>query len=120
MAALNAILSRLTAFDGVRAVVVTGREGLPIDAAPAALDDADALAAFGMDALSAAAALGAETRRASLIGAILEYGDALISVEPLGEYAATVARLDSAAALVPLRQALRQMRGELLAALDAM
>lgn len=118
--ALESILGRVTALPGVRALIVTGREGLPIAQTPAPVDDASELAAFGASALAAAEGLGAETRRTALVGVILEFGDALVSVDPLGEYAATVARLDSAAALVPLRQALRQLRGELLAALDAM
>jgi predicted regulator of Ras-like GTPase activity (Roadblock/LC7/MglB family) len=117
---LTSILGRLTALDGVRAVIVTGREGLVIAQTDLPLPDAEALAAYGAAALSAAEALGAETRRTALVGIIIEYGDALISVDALGEMAATVTRLDAAATLVPLRVTLRQVRGELLAALDSL
>ena len=117
---LTPILARLTAIEGIRAIVITGREGLVIAHTEQPLPDAEALAAYGASALSAADALGAETRRTPLVGIVIEFGDTLISIDPLGEMAATVARLDTAAVLVPLRVTLRQLRGELLAALDAM
>ncbi len=117
---LPSILNRLTALDGVKAVVITGREGLVVAQTDLPLPDAEALAAFGAAALAAAEALGAETRRAALVGLVIEYGDTLISIDPLGDLAATVTRLDAAATLVPLRVTLRQVRGDLLAALDAM
>lgn len=118
--AIDATLNRLTAIEGIRSIVVTGREGLVIAQTDQPLDEAEALAAFGASALSAAEALGAGTHRTALVGIVLEFGDALVSIDPLGEMAATVARLDTAAVLVPLRVTLRQLRGELLAALDAM
>jgi predicted regulator of Ras-like GTPase activity (Roadblock/LC7/MglB family) len=117
---LPTLLQRLTALDGVKAVVIAGRDGLVVAQSDLPLPDAEALAAFGAAALSAAEALGAEMRRAALTGLIIEYGDALISVDPLGDLAATVTRLEAAATLVPLRVTLRQVRGEMLAALDAM
>ena len=118
--ALKDILGRFVAIDGVRALVITGREGLVIGQTDLPLPDAESLAAYGAAALAAAEALGSETRRSALVGIVVEYGDALVSIDPLGELAATVARLDTAGALVPLRQNLRQWRGDLLAALDAM
>jgi predicted regulator of Ras-like GTPase activity (Roadblock/LC7/MglB family) len=117
---LPSILNRLTALDGVKAVVITGREGLVVAQTDLPLPDAEALAAYGAAALAAAEALGVETRRTALVGLVIEYGDILISIDPLGDLAATVTRLDAAATLVPLRVTLRQVRGELLAALDAM
>ena len=116
---LLTILDRLISIEGVRTIAIAGREGLIIERAPQGSADAEALAAFGASALSAAEGLGAETQRAALIGLVLEYQDALISVDPLGELALTVTRIEAAAALVPLRQTLRQLRGEMLAALDA-
>jgi predicted regulator of Ras-like GTPase activity (Roadblock/LC7/MglB family) len=118
--ALKDTLGRFVAIDGVRALVVAGRDGLVIGQTDLPLPDAEALAAYGAQALSAAEGLGSETRRTALVGIVAEYGDALVSIDPLGELAVTVARLDTAAALVPLRQNLRQWRGDLLAALDAM
>jgi predicted regulator of Ras-like GTPase activity (Roadblock/LC7/MglB family) len=117
---LTTLLGKLTAIEGIRAVVIAGRDGLSIAHSDQPIDEAEALAAFGAQAFSAADALGAETHRTGLVGLVLEYGDALVSVDPLGEMALTVTRLDTAAVLVPLRVTLRQMRGELLATLDAM
>jgi len=120
MSTLSAILDRLTGLDGVRVVILAGRDGLPIAQSPHTFDSAEPLAAFGANALSTAIGLGAATQRTALIGVVCEYQDALVSIDPLGEMATTVALIDAAAALVPLRQTLRQLRGELLAALDAM
>ncbi len=118
--ALGDMLGRLITIEGVRATVLAGREGLVIAQTDLPLPDAEALAAFGAGVLNAAEGLGAETRRGALIGTVIEYADTLVSVDPLGEMALTVTRLDAAAALVPLRLTLRQIRGELLAALDAL
>jgi predicted regulator of Ras-like GTPase activity (Roadblock/LC7/MglB family) len=117
---LPTILERLIGIEGVRTIVVAGREGFVIARAADTGDDDEAFAAFGASALSAAEALGAETQREALISVILEYNDTLLSIDPLGELALTVAQLDTAAVLVPFRLLLRQVRGELLAALDAM
>ncbi len=116
---LAPLLERVTAIGGVQAVVVAGRDGLAIAQSPETLSEADALAAFGASVLSAAEGLGAETHRGATIGVVLEYGDMLISVDPLGELALTVSCFDHAAVLVLLRLTLRQARNELLAALDA-
>ena len=51
---LNPILARLTAIEGIRAVVIAGREGLVIAHTEQPLPDAEALAAYGASALSAA------------------------------------------------------------------
>ena len=113
-----ALLERMTAIDGVRAIIIAGRDGFVIARVPESAADIDTLAAYGASALSAAEGIGAHTHRAALIGLVIEYSDALVALEPLGEYALIIARLDSAAALVPLRQALRSLRNELLAQLD--
>ncbi len=119
--ALASILERLTTIEGIALVAVAGRDGLIIDHAPRVTSvDVVALAAYGASALGAAESLGAEMRRGALTGIVFDFADALISVDPLGEAALTVAWLDAAAALVPLRQTLRQLRGELLATLDAL
>ncbi|HKD75143.1 MAG TPA: roadblock/LC7 domain-containing protein [Ktedonobacterales bacterium] len=116
---LATILQRVTAINGVQAVVLAGRDGLAIAQVPGTLGEADALAAFGASVLSAAEGLGAETNRGATIGVVLEYGDMLISVDPLGELALTVSCFDHAAVLVLLRLTLRQVRNELLAELDS-
>lgn len=118
--ALTGMLDYLVAIEGVRAVVLAGRDGLPIACAPRTAEDVDVLAALGTAALSAAAELGMETHRAPLIGVVLEYQDALICAEPLGDFAVAIARLDAPAALVAWRQTLRQIQGEILGALDTL
>jgi predicted regulator of Ras-like GTPase activity (Roadblock/LC7/MglB family) len=119
MASLREQLSRMLAVPGVRAVALTGREGLPIEAA--GRGDArlfDALAALGASALATAEALGQELTAGMAFGAILEYERALVSVEPLGEYAAVVTLAENAASLGRIRQTLQASRDELLRALD--
>jgi len=113
------VLERLTRQDGIRAVIVGGKDGFAIASAPAALGELDVLASYGAAILTAADGLGAESRWSSLIGIVLEYQDLLISIDPLGEMAVTISLLEKAAALVPLRQSLKQLRGELLSALDS-
>jgi predicted regulator of Ras-like GTPase activity (Roadblock/LC7/MglB family) len=120
MALLQDILDRVIALQGVRMVLVAGRDGLPITHAPRIIEDAEALAGYGANMLQSAESLGTISRRTAIVGLIIEYGDTLLSIEPLGEQALTIARIDTATALVPLRQSLRQARQELLVALDAL
>jgi len=122
MATVREILSRVLAAPGVRATVLAGREGLPIEAA--GRGDArlfDALAALGASALATAEALGAEMGPGpgAATGAVLEYDRALVSVDPLGAYAAVVTLAEGAASLGRVRQTLAASRDELLRALDA-
>lgn len=120
MAGLRDALSRLLAIQGVRATVLAGREGLPIEAV--GRGDArlfDALAALGASALSTADALAQELPAGATVGAIMEYERALVSVDPLGEYAAVVTLADGPASLGRIRQAVQAGRDELLRLLDA-
>ncbi len=120
MAGVRDLLSRVLAVPGVRAVVLAGREGLPIEAVGRA--DArlfEALAALGASALSTAGALGQELSAGTTVGTLLEYERALASLDPLGEYAVVVTLAENAASLGRIRQTLQASRDELLRALDA-
>jgi predicted regulator of Ras-like GTPase activity (Roadblock/LC7/MglB family) len=120
MASLREALSRLVTIPGVRAAVLAGREGLPIEAVGRADTRLfDALAALGASALSTTDALAQELPAGATVGAILEYERALVSVDPLGEYAAVVTLADGPASLGRIRQALQASRDELLRTLDA-
>jgi predicted regulator of Ras-like GTPase activity (Roadblock/LC7/MglB family) len=117
---IESILEHLSGIQGVRLVILTGRDGLPIVYYPTTDLQIDATASFGSTALNAAITLGGETRRSTVIGVIFEYHDALISVEPIGDFAAIIARMDTAAPLVPFRQAVHKHRGDLLDMLDTL
>ena len=119
MPTLREHLARYSAIPGVRAVVLTGRDGLAMETAGRGDQRLfEALGALGASALGTADALGQDLGGAT-IGALLEYDNGLVSVDPLGEYAALVTLMESAASLGRLRQALGAGRGELLRALDA-
>ncbi|HEY7834930.1 MAG TPA: roadblock/LC7 domain-containing protein [Ktedonobacterales bacterium] len=114
-------LVHLLALPGVRAVVLAGREGLTIDAmgqGEARLFEA--LGALGASALGTSESLGQElgAGAGAAVGVILEYEGGLVSVDPVGPYAALVTLAESAASLGRLRHALATARGDLLRALD--
>ncbi len=119
MPTLRDHLARFIAIPGVRAVVLTGRDGLAMDAAGRGDQRLfEALGALGASALGTADALGQDLGGAT-VGALLEYDSGLVSVDPLGEYAAMVTLMENAASLGRLRQALLVGRAELLRAMDA-
>jgi hypothetical protein len=100
-------------------VVLAGREGLTIDAmgqGEARLFEA--LGALGASALGTSESLGQELGAGAAVGVILEYEGGLVSVDPVGPYAALVTLAESAASLGRLRHALATARGDLLRALD--
>jgi uncharacterized protein len=119
MPGLRDTLARLLSIPGVRAAVLVGREGLPIELAgrgdPRFLE---ALGAHGASALGTAEALGHELGGGRPVAALLEFEDALLSVDPLGEYAAVVTLAESAASLGSVRQTIYASREELLRELD--
>jgi predicted regulator of Ras-like GTPase activity (Roadblock/LC7/MglB family) len=120
MPSLRETLDRLLAIPGVRAAVLVGRDGLPLEAA--GRGDArflDMLGAFGASALGTAEALGHELGGGATIGTLLEYEDALVSVSTLGEFAAVVTLAENAASLGTIRQVVRASRDELLRVLDS-
>lgn len=121
MAGLRESLSRLISIPGVRAAVLVGRDGLPIETAGRGeARFLEALGALGASALGTTEALGAELGQGDTVAALLEYERALVSVDPLGDYAAIVTLAESAASLGALRRAVRASRDELLSQLDLM
>ncbi len=119
MSNVGDLLGRMLAIPGVRTTVVVGREGLPIEARGRGDQRFyDALGALGASALGTTEALGRELGQGATIGALLEFEDALVSVDPLGAYALVVTLADSAASLGRVRHTLRASHDELLRALD--
>lgn len=121
MPSLRDALARFLTIPGVSAVVLVGRDGLKIEAA--GRGDArfhDMLGAFGASALGATEALGHDLAQGGVVGAILEYDNALVSVDALGAYAAVVTLAENAASLGGIRSAVRGSRDEILRLLDAL
>jgi len=120
MASLRDVLGRVLTVPGVQATVLVGREGLPIELAgrgdPRFLE---ALGALGASVLGTAEALGRELGQSLTVGTICEYDHALITVEPLGDYAAIVTLAESAASLGRVRHTVRASADEILRLLDA-
>lgn len=120
MATLRDQLARFLAVPGVRAVVLVGRDGLAMDAAGRGDQRVvEALGALGASALGTTEALGQELSAGATIGAVLEYESGVVSVDPLGEYAAIVTMCENAASLGRVRHTVYTARGEILRALDA-
>lgn len=119
MPSLRESLNRMLSIPGVSAAVLVGRDGLPIETAgrgdPRFLE---ALGALGASALGTTEALGAELGRGRTVAALLEYESALVSVDPVGDYAAIVTLAESAASLGALRKAIRTSRDDVLGQLD--
>ena len=99
--------------------MLVGREGLPIELAgrgdPRFLE---ALGALGASVLGTALALGRELGQGMTVGTICEYDHALVTVEPLGDYAAVVTLAESAASLGRVRSTVAPAPDELLRLLD--
>lgn len=113
------LLSRLIEIPGVRAAVLVGREGLLIESVGRADDRTrEALGALGASALSVTESLGAELGAGPTVATILEYEDALVSVDPLGEFATVVTLAENAASLGRIRHTLQSQQAELLRLLD--
>jgi predicted regulator of Ras-like GTPase activity (Roadblock/LC7/MglB family) len=120
MPSLRDLLSRVTQLQGVRAIVLTGREGLPLEAAGRGDTQLfETLAALGASALQTAEALGQEMPAGATLGVVLEYERALVRVDPLGEFAAVVTLAENAAILSRVRQTVVGVRDEVLRQLDA-
>src|SRR5690349_16063552 len=119
MPSLRDTLNRLLSIPGVRAAVLAGREGLPIETAGRGeARFLEALGALGASALGVTEALGVEIGQGAAVAALLEFDGALVSVDPLGDYAALVTLADSAASLGAIRRAVRESRDDLLRQLD--
>jgi len=120
MPSVRDALASLLAIPGVRATVLVGRDGLSIEATGRGDERfLDMLGAMGASALGTTEALAAELGQGRTVGAILEFESALVSVDPLGEFAAVVTLAENAASLGRIRQAVRSSRDELLRILDA-
>ncbi len=119
MASLREILGQMLAVPGVQTTVLVGREGLPIEATGRGDQRFfEALGALGASALGTTEALGHELGQGATVGAVLEYEHALITVDPLGEFAAVVTLAQDASSLGRIRHTLRASQAELLRALD--
>jgi len=116
---LKDALSRLLAIPGVRATVLVGRDGLPIDSAGRGDERFhDSVGAMGASALGTTEALGHALGSGRTIAVLLEYEDAFVSVDPLSEYAVLVTLAESAASLGLIRHTLHASRQEILRLLD--
>jgi predicted regulator of Ras-like GTPase activity (Roadblock/LC7/MglB family) len=84
MAHLAEVVRELAGRDGVEAVVLVSRDGLPIDHAARGDCDADAMAALATTLLRPAARLGETARRGSLARAVFEFagGFGILTVLP--------------------------------------
>ena len=119
MPSIRDALSRLLAIPGVRSAVLVGREGLPIEVAGRGDERfLETLGALGASALGTTEAVGQELAQGQVVAAIMEYESALVSVDPVGEFAAVVTLAESAASLGSIRQMVRGSRDELLRLLD--
>ena len=68
--------------------------------------------------ISTAEALGQEIARGGVVSVIMEYENALVSVEPLGDFALMVTLSDNASNIARVRHLLKTSRNEILEALD--
>jgi predicted regulator of Ras-like GTPase activity (Roadblock/LC7/MglB family) len=119
MSSVREHLSRFLSVPGVHSVVLVGRDGLLLDAAGRAdQHTCEALGALGNSVLGSTDALGQELGGLPTVGAILEYEAGLVSVHPLGDYAALVSLSENAASLGGLRRLLQSSGDSLLRALD--
>ena len=120
MPGLRDMLGKYLQIPGVRAAVLSGREGLRVEAASKADERlTEALCALGAEALSSTDALGHELNAGTTIGAILEYESGLVCVDPLGDYAAIVVLAGDASNLARIRQTTHALRADMLRALDS-
>jgi uncharacterized protein len=119
MATLHEALGRLLTIPGVRAAALVGRDGLPIEVTGRGDERyLEMLGAHGASALGTTEALGHDLGQGPTVAALMEYEDGLVSVDPLGQFAAVVTLAESAASLGSIRRMVRGSRDELLRLLD--
>jgi uncharacterized protein len=119
MASLREALSRLLVIPGVRAAALAGREGLLIETAGRADHRLyEALAGIGASALSAADALGQELSAGANVATVLEYEGALVTIDPIGEFALVITLAENAASLARIRHTLASSQDEIVRLLD--
>ncbi|MGO8948641.1 MAG: roadblock/LC7 domain-containing protein [Ktedonobacterales bacterium] len=116
---LKDTLSRLLSIPGVRATVLVGRDGLPIESAGRGDERFhEAIGAMGASALGTTEALGHALGAGRTVAVLLEYEDVLVSVDPISEFALVVTLAESAASLGLIRHTLHGSRLEILRLLD--
>jgi predicted regulator of Ras-like GTPase activity (Roadblock/LC7/MglB family) len=89
MAEIDTMLEGIAGIDGVKAVVIAGRDGLMIHGSQKAggQEDLDALAAISADVVRNVRTLAADMGRDGLDQVIAEFGDGLVLLQPVGEEA---------------------------------
>src|SRR5437763_8990638 len=88
MVDLKQTLSRFLSIPGVRQAILVGRDGLMIEGLTRdGKDDMEAVGAIMTTGIGTAEALGQEIARGGVVGVIMEYENALVSVEPVGVFA---------------------------------
>jgi uncharacterized protein len=116
---LKDALSRLLSIPGVRATILVGRDGLPIEAAGRGDERFhETVGAIGASALGTTEALGHALGASRTVAVLMEYEDGLVSVDPLSEFALVVTLAESAASLGLIRHTLHNSRHEILRLLD--
>ena len=119
MVDLKQTLSRFLAIPGVRQAILVGRDGLMIEGLTRdGKDDMEAVGAIMTTGIGTAEALGQEIARGGVLGVIMEYENALVSVEPLGDFALMVTLSDNASNIARVRHLVKTSRNEILEALD--
>ncbi len=116
---LKQTLSRFLAIPGVRQAILVGRDGLLIEGLTRdGKEDMEAVGAIMTTGMNTAEALGQEISRGQVIGVLMEYEQALVSVEPLGDFALIVTLFDNASSIARVRHLVKSTRDEILDALD--
>lgn len=119
MASLREALSRLLVIPGVRSAALAGREGLLVETAGRADHRLfEALAALGASALGTADALGQQLNAGPNAAILLEYDGALVSIDPVGEFALVITLAENASSLGRVRHTLASSQDEMLRLLD--
>lgn len=119
MASLREAISRLLVIPGVRATALSGREGLLIETAGRADRRLfEALGAIGASLLSSSDAMGQEASIGAAAAVIMEYESALVSIDPVGEFAFIITLAENAASLARVRSTLTSSQDELVRLLD--
>jgi predicted regulator of Ras-like GTPase activity (Roadblock/LC7/MglB family) len=119
MVDLKQMLSRFLTIPGVRLAVLVGRDGLLIEGLSRdSKEDMETVGAYMTTSLNTAEALGQEISRGNVVGALMEYEQGLVSVDPLGDFALVVTLFDNASSIGRVRHMVKASRNEILQALD--
>ncbi len=119
MVDLKQMLSRFLTIPGVRLAVLVGRDGLLIEGLSRdGKEDMETVGAYMTSGLNTAEALGQEISRGDVVGVLTEYEQALVSVDPLGDFALVITLFDNASSISRVRHMVKASRNEILQALD--